>query len=195
MQDDISPSPLALSIKISKHNKRRTNRMLSFNAPIFKYGKSNDDMNFEMNKFDDNDNFGKGEDDYKIKIKSKIKTKKDDPIFTKIKESLLERDYINLAQRKTSKDCLNELVKFRSEYELEEDQELKKIDYGVDDNDYGNGDDLFLEMELEDEIGFNRQNHKEEEQEDPKEEEDPEDQDLAILDVLKKANKQKNKGK
>lgn len=177
MKDEISPSPLALSIKVSTQRRKKNKRLLSFNC-IHTVGDKNNDDDMEPGEI----NECKGEDDYKIKIKSKIKNVGDNPVMSKIRENIMENREEKMCTRKISN--LNYFKKNDvSEDDLYEIEELRGAQYDVDKEEY-NDDDFFLEMSEDD--GANEKNEKSKGNES---EEDPEEQDLAILDVLKKANR------
>ena len=185
MKDDISPSPLVLSIKFQSSNKRKGKRLLSFNCTNFTFKEPKEDIDL-----DDYDGYGKGEDDYKIKIKSKIKLLKDNTMMGKIRENIMENAEKLEAFRRVSKDVLLDHGKLKDE-DIYEDDEIKAMGYNM--NEYGYTDELCFE--ISDDEGQKNEDTQNDKKNEEDSEDDSEDKDLAILEVLKKANKDKSKMK
>lgn len=179
LPDEISPSPLALSIKLTTNKKGRKKRLFTINYPTCKVSATQVDLMKKYNPEDSDD----------TKINKCSKKYKCNPVLNRIQDS-----FENTENRKfdfrggVSNQNLNENLNLN---ENDDDKDLKYIHYHMeDDNDNDEDDDFFLDMN-EEEQNFENDDNKDDNNDDDKNDDDPEEKDLAILHVLKNANKSK----
>lgn len=178
MENGVTPSPLALSIKISaKRDRARNYRLMSYNSIGKGFYTDSTNQFWQVNKEDDD--YFRAEDDYKLKIRSHVKYK--NTVMEKIKESIMENRQFNEKNRRISRDGFISLHRLQNRgYDPDEDEDLKRMKFDFNNDNEDDDGEFYFNMEKKEE------ENKESKIEDDEEEDE---KDMAILGVLKSSTK------